>query len=41
MVHSNSEKYTQFIKAEAQRLGFFSCGIAKAGWSNDLYGRLF
>lgn len=27
---SNKEKYTQLIKAEAQRLGFLSCGISKA-----------
>jgi len=28
----NKHKYTQFIKAEAQRLGFLSCGISKAGF---------
>ena len=27
---NNATKYSQFIKAEAQRLGFMSCGIAKA-----------
>jgi epoxyqueuosine reductase len=27
---NNKEKYTQLIKAEAQRLGFLSCGISKA-----------
>ncbi len=40
MIHSNTEKYTQFIKAEAQRLGFFSCGIAKAGFLEDEAPRL-
>lgn len=40
MVHSNTEKYTQFIKAEAQRLGFFSCGIAKAGFLEEEAPRL-
>jgi epoxyqueuosine reductase len=25
-------KYTQFIKSEAKRLGFLSCGISKAGF---------
>ncbi len=29
---NNKEKYTRFIKAEAQRLGFLSCGISKAGF---------
>ena len=29
---NNKEKYTQFIKAESQRLGFLSCGISKAGF---------
>jgi epoxyqueuosine reductase len=27
---NNKSKYTQFIKSEAQRLGFLSCGISKA-----------
>lgn len=29
---SNKEKYTKFIKSEALRLGFMSCGISKAGF---------
>jgi len=29
---NNKEKYTQLIKTEAQRLGFLSCGISKAGF---------
>lgn len=29
---NNKEKYTKLIKAEAQRLGFLSCGISKAGF---------
>ncbi len=28
----NKSKYTQFIKSEAKRLGFLSCGISKAGF---------
>ncbi len=28
----NKEKYSQFIKSEAKRLGFLSCGISKAGF---------
>jgi epoxyqueuosine reductase len=33
---NNKEKYTQFIKAESNRLGFLSCGISKAGFlEND------
>ena len=28
----NKIKYTQFIKSEAKRLGFLSCGISKAGF---------
>ncbi len=28
----NREKYTHFIKSEASRLGFLSCGISKAGF---------
>jgi epoxyqueuosine reductase len=33
-MHMNNQKqhYSQFIKAEAKRLGFLSCGIAKAGF---------
>ncbi|MFM9824718.1 tRNA epoxyqueuosine(34) reductase QueG [Flavobacterium sp.] len=29
---NNKEKYTKFIKSEAKRLGFLSCGISKAGF---------
>ena len=29
---NNKEKYTNFIKSEAKRLGFLSCGISKAGF---------
>ncbi len=29
---NNKSKYTQFIKSEAERLGFLSCGISKAGF---------
>ncbi len=28
----NTEKHSQFIKSEAKRLGFLSCGISKAGF---------
>lgn len=34
------EKNTQFIKAEAQRLGFLSCGISKAGFLEEEAPRL-
>jgi epoxyqueuosine reductase len=37
---NNKEKYTQLIKAEAKRLGFFSCGISKAGFLEDEVPRL-
>jgi epoxyqueuosine reductase len=33
-------KYTQFIKSEAKRLGFLSCGIAKAGFLEQEAPRL-
>lgn len=33
-------KYTQMIKAEAQRLGFLSCGISKAGFLEEEAPRL-
>ena len=29
-MQDNATKYSQLIKAEAQRLGFLSCGISKA-----------
>ncbi len=37
---NNKEKYTKLIKAEAQRLGFLSCGISKAGFLEDEAPRL-
>lgn len=36
----NKSKYTQFIKSEAKRLGFFSCGIAKADFLTEEAPRL-
>jgi epoxyqueuosine reductase len=32
---NNKEKYSKFIKSEAKRLGFLSCGISKAGFLED------
>lgn len=32
---TNKEKYTQLIKAEAKRLGFFDCGISKARFLHE------
>ena len=37
---NNKEKYTQLIKTEAQRLGFLSCGISKAGFLEEEVPRL-
>lgn len=37
---NNKEKYTTFIKAEAKRLGFLSCGISKAGFLEEEAPRL-
>ncbi len=37
---NNKEKYTKLIKAEAQRLGFLSCGISKAGFLEQEAPRL-
>ena len=37
---NNKEKYTAFIKAEAKRLGFISCGISKAGFLEEEAPRL-
>ena len=37
---NNKEKYTKLIKAEAQRLGFLSCGISKAGFLEQEASRL-
>ena len=36
----NKTHYTQLIKAEAQRLGFMSCGISKAGFLEEEAPRL-
>lgn len=36
----NKEKYSQFIKSEANRLGFLSCGISKAGFLEEEAPRL-
>ena len=37
---NNKEKHTQLIKTEAQRLGFLSCGISKAGFLEEEAPRL-
>ncbi|TKD66630.1 tRNA epoxyqueuosine(34) reductase QueG [Flavobacterium sp. ASW18X] len=37
---ASKEKYTQLIKAEANRLGFLSCGISKAGFLEEEAPRL-
>ncbi|MEC4003226.1 tRNA epoxyqueuosine(34) reductase QueG [Flavobacterium sp. SUN052] len=37
---NNKEKYTNIIKAEANRLGFLSCGISKAGFLEEEAPRL-
>lgn len=37
---NNKQKYTSFIKAEAKRLGFLSCGISKAGFLEEDAPRL-
>ena len=36
----NRSKYSDFIKAEAKRLGFLSCGISKAGFLEEEAPRL-
>jgi epoxyqueuosine reductase len=36
----NKSKYTKFIKAEAKRIGFLSCGISKAGFLEEEAPRL-
>ena len=36
----NTSKYSQFIKDEAKRLGFLSCGISKAGFLEEEAPRL-
>ena len=37
---NNKEKYSTFIKSEAKRLGFLSCGISKAGFLEEEAPRL-
>ena len=37
---NTAKKYTQFIKTEAKRLGFMSCGISKAGFLEEEAPRL-
>ena len=37
---TNKEKYTAFIKSEAKRLGFLSCGISKSGFLEQEAPRL-
>ncbi len=37
---NNKQKYTELIKSEAKRLGFMSCGIAKAGFLEEEAPRL-
>lgn len=37
---NNKEKYSKFIKSEAKRLGFLSCGISKAGFLEEDAPRL-
>ncbi|WP_366518132.1 QueG-associated DUF1730 domain-containing protein, partial [uncultured Mucilaginibacter sp.] len=39
-MQSNPFKYSQLIKAEAQKLGFLFCGIAKAGFLEEEAPRL-
>jgi epoxyqueuosine reductase len=39
-MNANKEKYTHFIKSEAKRLGFLSCGISKAGFLEEEAPRL-
>ena len=36
----SKSQYTQFIKSEAKRLGFLSCGFAKAGFLEEEAPRL-
>ena len=37
---NNKEKHSKFIKSEAKRLGFLSCGISKAGFLEEEAPRL-
>ncbi len=39
-MNNNKSKYSQFIKAEAKRLGFISCGISKAQFLEEEAPRL-
>jgi len=39
-MNGNQSKYTAMIKSEAQRLGFLSCGISKAGFLEEEAPRL-
>lgn len=39
-MNSNTAKYSQFIKSEAQRLGFLSCGISKVEFLEEEAPRL-
>ena len=39
-VIDHKSKYSQFIKSEAKRLGFLSCGISKAGFLEEEAPRL-
>jgi epoxyqueuosine reductase len=39
-LNNNKTKYTQLIKTEAQKLGFLSCGISKAGFLEEEAPRL-
>ena len=40
MTINSKETYSKFIKSEAKRLGFLSCGISKAGFLEDEAPRL-
>ena len=40
VLNTNKEKHTNFIKSEAKRLGFLSCGISKAGFLEEEAPRL-
>ena len=37
---NSKEKYSKFIKEEAKKLGFLSCGISKAGFLEEEAPRL-
>ncbi|MDC8005807.1 tRNA epoxyqueuosine(34) reductase QueG [Aureisphaera galaxeae] len=39
-MNTNAQKHTKFIKSEAKRLGFLSCGISKAGFLEEEAPRL-